>query len=279
MPNIDIGVIVKNFYYLLILFMITFNQNSFPKLYIFDLHGVLVEHGQAAMAGQIGWFNAWKHGNTLESRLYEFLALAEPAKDSACVMFVKGEVKPMPKMMVDWQKGKIASQEFVTFLKDLASKNKTFFKSDSEKDAILALVDAMLPQKLCEIVYPVNEMVQLVEHCKANMDKDDKLVILSNWDKESFSLVKNDKKFKRLFDCFHDDHVIVSGVVGKAKPEEDIYDHILHTFKVKPAECIFVDDQKPNIEAASKKGFKTILHKNVKETKGALVNLGLGKKA
>jgi len=59
--------------------------------------------------------------------------------------------------------------------------------------------------------------------------------------------------------------VILSCRVGMRKPELKIYKLALKKLKVKPEECIFIDDQNENLKPAKKLGMKVILAKNPKQ--------------
>jgi putative hydrolase of the HAD superfamily len=49
------------------------------------------------------------------------------------------------------------------------------------------------------------------------------------------------------------------------KPELKIYRLTLKKLKVKPEECIFIDDKEKNLKPAKKLGIKTVLAKNPKQ--------------
>ncbi|MBQ8404554.1 MAG: HAD family phosphatase [Clostridia bacterium] len=55
------------------------------------------------------------------------------------------------------------------------------------------------------------------------------------------------------------DGLVISGEIGMVKPNADIYEYLLDTYKLDPAECIFVDDREDNIEAGEKVGIKGYL--------------------
>lgn len=55
------------------------------------------------------------------------------------------------------------------------------------------------------------------------------------------------------------DGLVISGEIGMVKPNENIYRYLLDTYKLDPAECIFIDDRGDNIEAGEKLGIKGYL--------------------
>jgi len=56
------------------------------------------------------------------------------------------------------------------------------------------------------------------------------------------------------------DAVVISGEVGMRKPEHRIYLHTAEALDLEPAACVFVDDLRPNVEAAVELGFVGIHH-------------------
>lgn len=62
------------------------------------------------------------------------------------------------------------------------------------------------------------------------------------------------------------DAVVISGEVGMRKPEERIYVHTAALLDVEPARCVFVDDLRPNIDAAAQLGMVGIHHRDYATT-------------
>ncbi len=80
-----------------------------------------------------------------------------------------------------------------------------------------------------------------------------KIYLLSNFNK---SLRKN-LHFAPALSMF--DGLVISGEVKMAKPDREIYEYLLDTYKLNPAECIFVDDREDNIEAGEEVGIQGYL--------------------
>ncbi len=86
-----------------------------------------------------------------------------------------------------------------------------------------------------------------------------KISILSDqWHLSKESLM-NDKEYKRF------SPVIVSCDVGIRKPNPKIYFLVLRELNNKPSECLFIDNQKWNVDAARKLGIESILFKDNKQ--------------
>jgi len=81
------------------------------------------------------------------------------------------------------------------------------------------------------------------------------LYILSNWSSRAFNLLKSHyPEFVALFDG-----VVISGQVHMSKPDVAIYEHLLATYNLNPAHCVFFDDQQVNIDAAEQCGIMGVL--------------------
>ncbi len=80
-----------------------------------------------------------------------------------------------------------------------------------------------------------------------------KLGLLSNHAKEWIIYCETNYKYQGLF---HE--VVYSYQAGFSKPHPNIFLFILKKLKVKPEECLFIDDHIKNIESARRLGFNTI---------------------
>lgn len=58
------------------------------------------------------------------------------------------------------------------------------------------------------------------------------------------------------------EHAYFSHEIGLKKPNRDIFDYVVEHSHIKPAESLFIDDNKANIEAANALGFNTIFLKD-----------------
>ena len=62
---------------------------------------------------------------------------------------------------------------------------------------------------------------------------------------------------RSLFEQF--DGLVLSGTIHMAKPDLEIYEYILKKFSLKAEDCVFIDDNKNNIEGCEKVGIKGYL--------------------
>ena len=78
-----------------------------------------------------------------------------------------------------------------------------------------------------------------------------KLYVLSNMSREFIDFLRKQKVYENF------DGDVVSCEVGIVKPMPEIYDLLLERFDLDPAETIFIDDRKENVDAAAEKGIAT----------------------
>ncbi len=96
-----------------------------------------------------------------------------------------------------------------------------------------------------------------------------KIAILSNLSDESYKINKKRGLFKDF------DASVVSCVVKMRKPDSKIFKLITAKLKVKPDECIFVDDHPGNVLSANDLGFNTIHYSNMAHFYDSLRTLGV----
>lgn len=80
-----------------------------------------------------------------------------------------------------------------------------------------------------------------------------KTAMLSNIGRSSI-----DKRFSKAELDTHFDEIFISGDLGIAKPDREIYELAATTLGVLPEECVFTDDRPEFCEAAARVGMKAI---------------------
>lgn len=101
---------------------------------------------------------------------------------------------------------------------------------------------------------PIQEMIDLFHEVRRQGYK---VYILSNMPKETH------EELVELHDFFnYPDGEIYSYKVGAIKPQPQIYEALLNTYKLHPHESIFIDDREENILAAKKFGIEGIVCQN-----------------
>jgi putative hydrolase of the HAD superfamily len=89
-----------------------------------------------------------------------------------------------------------------------------------------------------------------------------RIVLLSNSEGKYLRDVLSDKNIETLFD-----EIFISGELGVAKPDKEMFDLVLQKLQLNIDEVVFVDDQQKNIVAAESIGIKGLLFKSVYQLK------------
>lgn len=108
--------------------------------------------------------------------------------------------------------------------------------------------------------------VAVVKHLK---QAGNHLYGLSNFSAEKFPLMQQRYQF---FDWFN--HIILSGDVGIAKPDQRIFYMMSQRIQRPPQECLLIDDSLPNVQAARQVGFQAIYFRHAEQLKQDLSNYG-----
>ena len=96
------------------------------------------------------------------------------------------------------------------------------------------------------------------------------LYALSNWSHEAFPVAYNRYDFMKLFDG-----LVVSGYEKLLKPDHAIYRVLMKRYNVNPAESVYIDDNKPNADAAAELGFNAIHFTSPEQLRVELKALGI----
>lgn len=141
-----------------------------------------------------------------------------------------------------------------------ATKNGVKRTGLSESD-IRKIFDSV-PQALV----PIQETIALIDSIK---ESDNSFYVLSNMQKQCLNHLQNSILDWELFDG-----VVFSCDINYVKPEKEIYEYLLSTYKLVSSDTVFIDDMEENLVAAAKHGIKTIHFKNAKQCKSELESLG-----
>lgn len=101
-----------------------------------------------------------------------------------------------------------------------------------------------------------SDVVGLVRRFK----KKYKVGLLSNASGEYLRELLDIHSLSELFDV-----VAVSGELQLAKPDPEIFEHILHKLGVRANKAVFIDDARRNVSAAERLGIKSILFSNFEQ--------------
>lgn len=215
---------------------------------LFDLGGVLIETKSGAAAQRMGRFKTAMYmayhqtsPRSIKMKLYEVLEKIEPGN---C-----GTRDPdgtlVPTLFCQWQAGTISSAQLRKRVLPAIEKHTDWFVSKLEQEMVLRLAQLLFtPEEFVATRRIVPDGVKFVKDLK---DKGYRVAILSNWDRESFNIMK--KEYPELFSLFHDNDILLSADVGALKPSDTIYQKAAERFH---NPLILIDDQKENLDAAQK---------------------------
>lgn len=96
------------------------------------------------------------------------------------------------------------------------------------------------------------------------------LYALSNWSHEAFPVAYERYDFMKEFDG-----LVVSGYEKLLKPDHAIYRVLMERHKINPSESVYIDDNKPNADAAGELGFNSFHFRSADQLRIDLRALGL----
>lgn len=160
----------------------------------------------------------------------------DPAKSTAEFkqFFSYVSLTPMPQFWTDYDMGVLS---FDQVAEELAAYRGV--EPEFARDMITIAIGKQ------ETIHPTEK---LIDELKAAGYK---LYVLSNMSREFIDFLRKQKVYENF------DGDVVSCEVGIVKPMPEIYDLLLKRFDLDPAETIFIDDRKENVDAAAAKGIVT----------------------
>lgn len=97
---------------------------------------------------------------------------------------------------------------------------------------------------------PIEATIDLIRRLG---NTDSRLFVLSNMHLASIAHLEAHHDFWGVFDG-----IVISSRIQMVKPERQIYEYLLNQYQLDPAETIFIDDMRENLEAAALLGIRTI---------------------
>jgi FMN phosphatase YigB (HAD superfamily) len=104
------------------------------------------------------------------------------------------------------------------------------------------------------IFKPLAPGITILRECHARKKGDWKFFICSNWGDRALNVLKRDyADVLKLFEG------IVTPTLAQAKkPDPKIFRYLMQEYQLKANECVFIDDQEPNVKTAEFLGMKGI---------------------
>ena len=154
--------------------------------------------------------------------------------------------KPLPGILCSYLAGTIDSHEALARTMELYSTWAPEHLSPEDQEQVQRMLETFFsPQSLVTCMKPVEVAVNLMQRT-ANKSP---LYILSNWDNDSF-IPFYVKYGRTILEPIEKKHIVISANTGYVKPQTGIYEYLLATHKLNPNECLFIDDQEENVNAA-----------------------------
>jgi HAD superfamily hydrolase (TIGR01509 family) len=251
---------------------------------MWDLGGTLVDVNRMLFAGELGTidaalyfiFDAGFDKNKIQARLFEILEILGGAQEGAnehkCTY---GAGMYLPKIMALWVAGAFDEnpEAFVQDLEDGVDQlyEEGFFINKREYRIVRKAMRAMFAPEIMaqyqELIKPMYKLLERINHDVHTC------MILSNWDAASFEIFINSPCGKKLTQYIDPKNIVISGAIGLNKPHPSFFEYVLYTYKLDPANCIFIDNDAANCATARSCGIHAInFTGNVKHVEQELIN-------
>src|SRR5579863_961177 len=220
----------------------TDSPTSQKHVIIFDLTNVVIKENQIGFAKKIGYgtlasyaITHWKNpGHRCLDMLHE-MSNHETQKPHIILTLQK---RTLPRCLVELQEGKKtctqAREEIAQGMRTLDEQK--FFSSTKEKELMKDIMDLVLdPQTVTAMIEPVKSTVQLMHKLKSAGHE---IYACANVPEELYKSAE--QKFPDILNLF--DGIVISSHIKIVKPNEAIFNHLLTTHNLNPADCILIDD-------------------------------------
>ncbi len=250
-----------------------------PKALILDLGGIFIYFSKFGYAKELGLGSIisymlcdLKNPAGMKDIIFGVLEQVPLEVDHELIPTRSPNGDVLPYILNTYQTGRVSPKEALSLaLKTYERLNdEGYFVSEREADltrrALIAMFDPVIHAKFS---YPIKEGIKLLKELKAQNKY--LLLGLTNWDGHSFEIVQ--QTYPEALEAF--DEIFVSGNVGRLKPNEDAFEAVLEKYNLIKEECVFLDDQPENIEAARQLGIPSVLFKNYYQARKELYDLGI----
>lgn len=244
------------------------------KNIIFDMVGVLFKFNTRKQLQELGLFQTARYllthfKNPIKAFLHTMDKLAR--KEGITNKHIKYKQYYLPICAVEYFSGfKNTYQTVHTIKKKIEQLDLSHFASNLEKKIVADITQMLFSSD--KIMYGLVPNKKLISSLKKIAKTQHlRLFLLTNIDKQTFGLLK--KSYKNLFSLF--DGIVTSCDVHLLKPNQAIYQHLFTTYKVDPAQSVFIDDQSENIEQANRLGITGIQYQNYKTLEKKLKSCGI----
>lgn len=277
----------KKTYIFVILSIISF-ITVYPKAIIWDFENTLVKVDRLKMATNIGITDFLKYAifdfkNPIHviDEVFHLLSHINCSKPHH-ELPITADQKPLPYIFSHWLDGTSEYhqiQEMVSHLvKSFSAHN--YFDSDRHQRLIQSTMQNMFdPVALSTSIIPIRSALSILKLCalkkKDTGEPEHQNYLLSNLASDTFDHYIKTSSAPRVFGYIKPENIFLSADYGMIKPNEDIFLYFLKKYNLHPKDCIFIDDQICNVNAAKKVGIHAIWvnNANYKEIRNELESL------
>lgn len=101
---------------------------------------------------------------------------------------------------------------------------------------------------------PLASGIALLRDCYEKKKEECKFFICSNWGERALDILK--REYPDILAIF--EGIVTPTMAQAKKPDPKIFKYLMHTYNLQAHECIFIDDQEPNIKTAEFLGMKGV---------------------
>lgn len=231
------------------------------KAIIFDLGGVLLDEPERNLTKGLPFASLGipdSAGNVrIFNRLFEFAQL----------FYGDVDCKKM------WLMGTLSSNKIVQKVKEYIDlpEHYSFFKDSNERNLIkYGAEHILISVQLAELTELNPQGIAFVQRCK---QQGIRCLVLSNWDPESFELIKH--KFPKLFSLFDEKDIFIPANLGFMKPEAQAFEKVINKAGLDKSTTLFIDDSPMNVVGAQMCNIHAVYHREWGETEKMVKQIGL----
>lgn len=241
---------------------------------IFDLGGVLYDKSRIRALRQmkqslfVRYMMSGYNPRHIQKRYFEVLEQIHPSRLLKPNSSYQGLM--VPQLINDNMAGAVSNEEAIKIFREGIEKIPI---APVEKRLLLAINEfTFSPKAIASVLVPLDGVILLHDFVQYRAKFPHlKLILLSNFETESFLAVK--QKHKDVFDQFDD--LIISGDIKLIKPDPAIFQHVLDKHKLEASKCLYFDDAPENIEAAQEMGIKGVQFTTLKDVREKLFQMGV----
>ena len=242
---------------------------------IFDLTNVLIKENQTGFAKKIGYgtlasytITHWKNPGYRCLDMLAAMSMHETQKPHITITL---KTRTMPRCIVELQEGKKTCAETKTEIAqciELLDAQK-FFSSTKEKILMINIMNLILdPEAVSSVIEPVKPTVQLIQKLKTAGHQ---VYLFANAPEELYATAH--KKFPDIIKLF--DGIVISYQAKAVKPDISIFNHLITTHNLNPADCILIDDLEESSAAARTLGMQAIVFDKASHVTNKLKKCGV----